>query len=266
MEWLTTYSWRRWGSTVAHTIKLSDSELAALGDWQNQTDLPQEAKMPLHYSGARYTQSQRVKHRVLEAAKHLAGFESWEMVTEAKEAGQRAVDKAIHQDRSVLWSLPITKEEARERFSLAAAKKKLRSEAAHSPAVRSMPDEVQGKVLSAYLKSGEALCGAYQLGRCQLNEKDCTGQHRCAVLLKSGRICGGWHTASGCWDKRALRVADQEQPAEASKPQISPKKRPLPKAKPPEPAGPPPKKKKKQMAGGGPPGIALTARARSGRR
>ena len=128
VEWLTTYSWRRWGSTVAHTIKLSDSELAALGDWQNQTDLCQEAKMPLHYSGARYTQSQRVKHRVLEAAKHLAGFESWEMVTEeaavqAKEVGRRAVDEAIHQDRAVLWSLPITQEEARERFSLASALK-----------------------------------------------------------------------------------------------------------------------------------------------
>ncbi len=225
-------------------------------DWQNQTDLPQEAKMPLHYSGARYTQSQRVKHRVLEAAKHLAGFESWEMVTEeaamqAKEVGRRAVDKAIHQDRAVLWSLPITQEEARERFSLAAALKaraaKLRSAAAQSPAVRSMPDEVQGKVLSAYLKSGEALCGAFQLGRCQLEEKNCTGQHRCA-------------TASDCWDKRALRVdekvdekvAEKEQPAGVPKLQVAPKKRPLAKAKPPEPAGPPPKKKK-QVAGGGTP-------------
>ena len=277
VEWLTTYSWRRWGSTVAHTLKLSDSELAALGDWQNQTDLPQEAKMPLHYSGARYTQSQRVKHRVLEAAKQLAGFESWEMVTEeaamqAKEVGRRAVDKAIHQDRAVLWSLPITQEEARERFSLAAALKaraaKLRSEAAQSPAVRSMPDEVQGKILSAYLKSGEALCGAFQLGRCQLEEKHCTGQHRCAVLLKTGRICGGWHTASDCWDKRALLVdkkdkkddekaAEKEQPAGAPKLPIAPKKRPLTKAKPPEPAGPPPKKKKQVVGGGDPPALPL---------
>ena len=277
VEWLTTYSWRRWGSTVAHTLKLSDSELAALGDWQNQSDLPQEAKMPLHYSGARYTQSQRVKHRVLEAAKQLAGFESWEMVTEeaamqAKEVGRRAVDKAIHQDRAVLWSLPITQEEARERFSLAAALKaraaKLRSEAAQSPAVRSMPDEVQGKILSAYLKSGEALCGAFQLGRCQLEEKHCTGQHRCAVLLKTGRICGGWHTASDCWDKRALLVdkkvkkddekaAKREQPAGAPKLPIAPKKRPLTKAKPPEPAGPPPKKKKQVVGGGDPPALPL---------
>ena len=165
----------------------------------------------------------------------------------------------------MLWSLPITQEEARERFSLAAALKaraaKLRSEAAQSPAVRSMPDEVQGKILSAYLKSGEALCGAFQLGRCQLEEKNCTGQHRCAVLLKSGRICGGWHTASDCWDKRALRVnemkadekvAEKGAPAEAPKLQVAPKKRPLVKAKPPEPAGPPPKKKK-QVAGGGTP-------------
>lgn len=183
VEWLTTYSWRRWGSTVAHTLKLSDSELSALGDWQSQQDLPQEARMPLHYSGARYTQSQRVKHLVVAAAKELAGFESWEMVTEesagqAREDGKRAVDKALHQDRSVLWSMPISKDEARERFSLASSLKaraaKLRKEAKETPAVRSMPDQIKGKVLSAYLKSGEALCGAFQLGRCQLAESRCT--------------------------------------------------------------------------------------------
>ena len=175
--------------------------------------------MPLHYSGARYTQSQRVKHLVVAAAKELAGFESWEMVTEeaagqAREDGKRAVDKALHQDRSVLWSMPISRDEARERFTLATSLKaraaKLRKEAKESPAVRSMPDEIKGKVLSAYLKSGEALCGAYQLKCCKLEESQCTGQHRCAVLLKSGRICGGWHPASECWDKWAFKSTDQQ--------------------------------------------------------
>lgn len=105
------------------------------------------------------------------------------MVTEeaagqAREDGKRAVDKALHQDRSVLWSMPISKDEARERFSLASSLKaraaKLRKEAKETPAVRSMPDQIKGKVLSAYLKSGEALCGAFQLGRCQLAESRCT--------------------------------------------------------------------------------------------
>ena len=266
VEWLTTYSWRRWGSTVAHTLKLSDSELSALGDWQNQKDLPQEARMPLHYSGARYTQSQRVKHLVVAAAKELAGFESWEMVTEeaagqAREDGKRAVDKALHQDRSVLWSMPISRDEARERFTLATSLKaraaKLRKEAKESPAVRSMPDEIKGKVLSAYLKSGEALCGAYQLKCCKLEESQCTGQHRCAVLLKSGRICGGWHPASECWDKRAFKSTDQETQPE-SQPKIAPKKRPTQKEKPAEPAGAPPAKKQKhQEAGKAPPALPL---------
>ena len=103
VEWLTTYSWRRWASTVAHTLQLSASEGAALGDWQNQKDLPEEARMPLHYSGARYNQSQRVKHLVLAVARHLAGFESWEMVTEeaasqARGLGKQAVDRALQQE------------------------------------------------------------------------------------------------------------------------------------------------------------------------
>lgn len=89
VEWLTTYSWRFWACTVAHTLQLSASECAALGDWQNQKDLPEEARMPLHYSGARYNQSQRVKHLVLAAAQHLAGFEAWEMVTEESASTER---------------------------------------------------------------------------------------------------------------------------------------------------------------------------------
>ena len=43
---------------------LSPLDLSALGDWVNKRDLPQESKMPMHYSGARYGQSLRVKHMV----------------------------------------------------------------------------------------------------------------------------------------------------------------------------------------------------------
>lgn len=61
-EEMKSYSWRRMPSTAAHTMGLSPLDLSALGDWVNKRDLPQESKMPMHYSGARYGQSLRVKH------------------------------------------------------------------------------------------------------------------------------------------------------------------------------------------------------------
>ena len=51
-EEMKSYSWRRMPSTAAHTMGLSPLDLSALGDWVNKRDLPQESKMPMHYSGA----------------------------------------------------------------------------------------------------------------------------------------------------------------------------------------------------------------------
>lgn len=68
---LSTYSWRRLIPTIAHTLALSPTELAALGDWTCKQDTPEEIKMPLHYSGARYAQSLRTKHLVLAAMDEL---------------------------------------------------------------------------------------------------------------------------------------------------------------------------------------------------
>ena len=253
VEWLTTYSWRRWSSTVAHTLKLSPSEGAALGDWQNRKDLPQEARMPLHYSGARYTQSMRVKHLVHAAASQLQGFESWDLTTEqaAKQAVKQArlaVDKAIQHDKIVVWSLPITTDEARERFSLAAALRdraaKARRAAANLPAAKSMPDSIQGKQLSSFLKSGALLCGAYQLQRCSLSEDACTGRHQCAVTFKSGRVCGGQHPASLCWNRRAATVSA---PSGRGTPVGEPTTEHETSSRPPEPLEPPKAKKQKRQ-------------------
>lgn len=120
-----------------------------------------------------------------------------------------------------------------------------------------MPDEINGKVLSAYLKSGEPLCGAFQLGRCQLEETDCTGQHRCAVLLKSGRICGGWHTASQCWEKRAFKREKGPSPA-PSKGSHKEVAKPSSKATQPHPPEGPPPKKLRIAAGRDPPRLPVT--------
>ena len=55
--------------------------MAALGDWQDRKEIPEQAAMPLHYSGVRYTQSLKAKHTVLGAASLFGGFESWEMIS-----------------------------------------------------------------------------------------------------------------------------------------------------------------------------------------
>jgi len=40
-------------------------ELAGVG-WTNKSDVPQEGKMPIHYSGARYGQSMKAKRTIFQ--------------------------------------------------------------------------------------------------------------------------------------------------------------------------------------------------------
>ena len=54
------------------------------------------------------------------------------------------------------------------------------------------------------MKSGALLCTNYNIGSCPNDEKDCEGRHLCAVVLQTGRACGGKHPASECWGKRAM--------------------------------------------------------------
>lgn len=68
--------------------------------------------------------------------------------------------------------------------------------------VRSMPDAIAGKLTTAYMRDGTGLCGAYQLGRCQDDSSQCQGVHKCAIMLRTGRACGGSHPAQACFDKR----------------------------------------------------------------
>ena len=68
--------------------------------------------------------------------------------------------------------------------------------------VRSMPDAIAGKLTTAYMRDGTGLCGAYQLGRCQDDSSQCQGVHKCAIMLRTGRACGGSHPAQECFDKR----------------------------------------------------------------
>ena len=95
-------------SHSGHMLHLGPEELLALGDWQAKSDpSSSKAAMPLHYSAARYTQSLRGKHRVLNIVAELATCEAWEMLPEEvlKAADVKAmaeVDRAVARDRLVI--------------------------------------------------------------------------------------------------------------------------------------------------------------------
>ena len=58
---LTSYSWRRLGTTVRLLANFSVPQLATLGDWGDRVSDTQ-AKMPVHYAGSRYALSRFCKH------------------------------------------------------------------------------------------------------------------------------------------------------------------------------------------------------------
>lgn len=214
-ELMTSYSWRRLMPTVGHLLQFQPASLAALGDWQEKKDEEPSTKMALRYSSARYQESTRVKHLTLAALSQLQGFEAWEMicpenVEEAKSQAERVVNQALHRDGHLVWSTPITASEVAVRFALTTRMKEraaaLRRESRHTRAVRSMPDVVNGRQMSSFLRDGGLLCGEYQVEKCTKSEEECGAMHRCGVLLRTGRVCGGRHPGLRCYDKRAILV------------------------------------------------------------
>ncbi|CAJ1400545.1 unnamed protein product [Effrenium voratum] len=65
---LSTYSFRRVAPTLGSLLKFSGTELCALGDWQDRSQLGEESRMPMHYSGARYLLSFKQKFVALPVA------------------------------------------------------------------------------------------------------------------------------------------------------------------------------------------------------
>ena len=143
----------------------------------------------------------------------------------------------------MLWAMPISASEVRARFQLTTALKRraaaarVQSESTH--VVRTMPASLNGRTMSAFMKNGDPLCAAYQQGLCGRDESVCLGKHRCAAVLRSGRVCGGAHAGGVCHDRRVVKVAalvDQGGHPESSSAPSSGSKGP----KPPEPDHPPP--------------------------
>ena len=256
---LTTYSFRRWAPTYGQLLSLTPMELNALGDWQARGETPRDAVMPLHYSSARYSESMKMKHLLLLCAPAVCEFEAWEVIPpsilrEAKAKGRHDLDRQIHRDIQNVWTQPLTPGEAMSKFKLSKAMLSkaaaLKAKGAKAMEARAMPATLGNKVLSAFLKNGQPLCGAFQIGRCSKSEDQCDALHKCAVVLRSARVCGGRHSAADCHDKRALPIDGPpsqqqqdvvEQPPAEGRPQMvaASKKRPK------SPEGPPPKKRTK---------------------
>lgn len=159
---------------------------------------------------------------VLRAREVLSQYETWELIPQeaiiedAKEKGRAAADKATQQDNTVLWALPLEPHEVRERFELTTALKsraqKRKAEAMEPSSEGVMPDEIQGRITTAFLKNGMPLCSAFQMKSCPADGTTCTKLHKCAVVLRTGRACGGSHPACECRDKRAVK-AEVESPS-----------------------------------------------------
>ncbi len=261
---LTSYSWRRLAPSVGHILHMSPDELSSLGDWQDRSQQNAQSAMAIHYSDAKYSESLKTKAAVWGAMTVFKDCEAWESIPldtieMAKEAGRKQVQILVGKDTHTIWASPSTSQDTAKRFAMSkelkekAAQRRARSRGAD--AIRHMPHILNGKQLSSFLRDGSLLCGAYQTNQCQHSPETCEGLHRCAVLCRTGRVCGGHHRAGECRDKRFLPADLPQQSGPASSSQggteaIPPAHRPVAKAgnkRPPEPSQPPRRKKTRQV-------------------
>ena len=215
-EDLTTYSWRRLAPTVAQLLGCRPEEMAALGDWQNKSEQPEVGAMAFHYSSAKYAASVKVKSLIWGATAKLASNLLWEAIPQAELDAARAhglteADRLLRQDRQPIWASAHSFQDVKKRLKLSQqfveAAQQARQEAEAAPAPQ-MPDQLNGKVLTATLKNGKAICPEFQTDECPNPADSCPfGVHLCAILQKSGRACGGKHGAGVCNIKRAVLAA-----------------------------------------------------------
>ena len=214
-EEITTYSWRRMAPTLAQLLGCRPEEMAAFGDWQNKSDQPDVGQMAFHYSSAKYAASIKIESLVWGAASKLTDQLSWEAIPQeeldkARSHGLAEAERLLRQYRQPIWASSQKFQDVRKRLKLPqqfmeAEKARQEADAAASPL---MPDQLSGKVLTATLKNGRAICPEFQTDECPNPADDCPfGVHLCAILQKSGRACGGKHGAGVCNIKRAVVAA-----------------------------------------------------------
>ena len=190
--------------------------MAALGDWQNKGEQPEVGQMAFHYySSAKYAASIKVKSLVWGATAKLTSNLLWEAIPQAeleaaRNHGLSEADRLLRQDRQPIWASSQSFQDVRKRLKLSQqfveAAQQAREEAEAAPAPQ-MPDQLNGKVLTATLKNGKAICPDFQTDECPNPADTCPfGVHLCAILQKSGRACGGKRGAGGNI-KRAVMAA-----------------------------------------------------------
>ena len=213
----TQYSWRRLMPTVALLAKYTPVEMVALGDWQSKSELCQEATMPTHYAGSRDLVSMRLKHLSLGLAHRLGEFDAWELatpdaITAAVDATKPEVQRAVSLDKHSLWDRPMSAAAAQRAFAFSRERAAITKEAQVSSKRSSsvMPPSINGKVVTRFLRNGKALCPDFQVDACHVGEGTCGEAHLCAILLRTGRACGGKHPAQACLAKRHLVAEDVE--------------------------------------------------------
>ena len=191
--------------------------MVALGDWQSKSELPQEAAMPTHYAGSRDLVSMRLKHLSLGLVSRLGEFDAWELatpsaITAAVDAAKPEVQRAVSLDKHSLWDRPTSVAAAQRAFAFSRERAAL-TKAAQASSKRSssvMPPSINGKVVTRFLRNGKALCPDFQLDACHVGEGTCGEAHLCAIVLRTGRACGGKHPAQACLAKRHLVAEDVE--------------------------------------------------------
>ena len=216
---LTSYSWRRLGTTVGLLANFTVPQLAALGDWGDRIE-DSQAKMPIHYAGSRYGLSRYCKHYAYAVASHLREHLSWEAIPPsavelACAAAKVEAETAVERDSVVLWSSPCRVMYDQRRLKLTASARNRLRQASRGMAYQAMvvmPPAIAGKRCGSALRDGTPLCPQFNMGTC-VNGDTCAVVHRCSAAQKSGRICGGYHSALECRNPKTERVQIQLVPA-----------------------------------------------------
>ena len=127
-----------------------------------------------------------MKHLVLLCGPAVCEYEAWEVIPpstlrEACAKGRQDLDRQLSGDVQNVWTQPLTPGEAMSKFKLSKAMlmraATLKAKGAKAMEARAMPATLGDKVLSAFLKNGQALCGAFQIGRCAKEEDQCGALH-----------------------------------------------------------------------------------------
>ena len=162
---------------------------------------------------ARYALSLRTKHKVLVIAHALQAFDAWEVIPPLP-AAEKAVGAAVAQDSAALWTSPAEKADIKKRLVM--LKQRQSTTAVRQASGRrrgshvEMPSAIKGKKVSPTLRDGALLCALWQSGTCAQSEEDCGRRHQCAILSRTGRVCGGNHTAAECREKRWVNAEVEE--------------------------------------------------------